>query len=54
MAKVFLLIALVLVAFVGGNYLIGNNDKKEEKMETVEPVKTEPQPAPQTAVQDQK
>lgn len=43
MARIFLLIALVLVAFIGGNYLIGNNDKKEEKVETAEPVKTEAQ-----------
>lgn len=43
MAKIFLLIVLVLVAFIGGNYVIGNNEKKEEKVETVEPTKTESQ-----------
>lgn len=52
MARIFLLIALVLVAFIGGNYLIGNNDKKEEKVETVEPAKTEAQkPSQQVAEQ---
>ncbi|AHG72163.1 hypothetical protein X781_130 [Mannheimia sp. USDA-ARS-USMARC-1261] len=52
MARIFLLVALVLVAFIGGNYLIGNNDKKEEKVETVEPVKTEAQkPSQQVAEQ---
>ncbi|QLB39736.1 MULTISPECIES: hypothetical protein [Mannheimia] len=43
MAKIFLLIVLVLVAFIGGNYVIGNNEKKEEKVEAVEPTKTESQ-----------
>lgn len=55
MSKVLLLIALVVVAFIGGSYLIGNNEPKEPKVETVEPakteVKTEPQQAPQTADQ---
>ncbi|HGO5823119.1 TPA: hypothetical protein ACK3JW_000781 [Mannheimia haemolytica] len=55
MSKVLLLIALVVVAFIGGSYLTGNNEPKEPKVETVEPakteVKTEPQQTPQTTEQ---